>query len=595
MYVKQSLSNGKPYLSIVQGYRVDGKVRQKTIQKLGYLEDLNKEFEDPVAHFKEVAKNMNAQLPERESLDIDTSTKLQDSTNNRKNLGYCFPKILYTQLGLHKFFQSKQASLDLEYNLNHIFSQLVFNRFLFPASKRGAYTDAKQRFFEPAGYSLDHVYKALTQFYRLSPELQQHLHQQVQKLVGRDTSTGYYDVTNYYFEIPYNDPDETDEATGNAKVGFRHKGPSKEHRPDPIVQMGLLMDKNGLPMAFNLFSGGESEKTSLLPTIRRVKADYGIRRMIVVADRGLNTSDNTAFLSGVNHDDSHGQDGYVYGQSVLGADSEFRAWVLGGGYKTEKVKDEHGNLVDFMHKSRIYAKEVQLKGLDGKRNKALIIYQKQMVYYSQKYADKQAKDREIILNKARDLIAHPGKYTRATAYGAAGYIRNIAFDRKTGEVVNGRELSLDLTRIEEEKKYDGYYSIVTSEKRLSDKSIRDIYRGLWRIEESFKIMKSEFRSRPIFVRTREHIHAHFLICFVALLLMRMLEQKLEGKYSFHAIRQSLMHYNCSWVERNYYLFDYRDEIIVALEKRFGLDLSWKYMTLAEIKRILEYKPHEVKK
>lgn len=399
----------------------------------------------------------------------------------------------------------------------------------------------------------------------------------------------YYDVTNYYFEIPYNDEDEYDNNGVLIKKGFRKKGPSKEHRPDPIVQMGLLMDSNGIPMAFNTFSGGESEKTSLLPIIRRVKKDYGMERIITVADRGLNTSDNTAFLAGTNDDNSRGHDGYIYGQSVLSADKEFKAWVLNpDGYIHTKETDKDGEEVIFIHKSRVYAKTIQLENQQGKRTLKMTIYQKQMAYYSQKYAEKQKKERGLVLAKAKDLIANPGKYTRATSVGAAGYIKNIKFVKETGEIPDGISLSLNLEKIAEEEKYDGYYSIVTSEKKLSDREIRDIYKGLWEIEESFKIIKSEFRARPVYLRTENHIKAHFLICFVSLLILRVLEYKLDKKYSVNQIRESLIRYSCSHLDQNYYLFDYRDEILQSLEGVFGIDLGNKIMTTSEIKKILHY-------
>ena len=345
------------------------------------------------------------------------------------------------------------------------------------------------------------------------------------------------------------------------------------------------MDSKGIPMTFNIFSGGESEKNSLLPTVHRVKKDFDLERIIIVADRGLNTSDNTAFLSGVNHDDMNGNDGYVYGQSVLGADQEFKAWVLNQeGYNTDDEIDKNGDLVKFKHKSRIYAKKIQLKNSKGNRDLKMEIYQKQMVYFSKKYADKQKKDRERVLTKAKDLIANPGKYNRATSYGATAYVNNITFNKQTGEISSAQSLSLNLEKIQQEEQYDGYYSIVTSEKHLSDSEIRNIYKELWEIEEPFKIIKSEFKARPVYVKKDEHVEAHFLICFVALVIMRVLEHLLNKKYTVKEIRNALIHYSCSYLEQNYYLFDYRDDVIKSMEEIFEFDLSRKYMTLSEIKK-----------
>ncbi len=588
MFLKKSVSNGRVFLSFVQGYRENGKVKHKTIEKIGYLDELEKEYDDPIAHFKAVAKERNLATPSERKLEVSLNQRLADNASARKNLGYAIPKRIYSLLGIHTFLQNKQKHLNIEYNLNSIFSLLIYNRFLFPSSKKKAF-DRRDFFFESYDFSLDDLYRSLDYFARYSESIQKYLHEKVCEIIGRDGELGYYDVTNYYFEIPYNDEDEYDDKGVLIKKGFRKKGPSKEHRPDPIVQMGLLMDSNGIPMAFNTFSGGDSEKTSLLPIIRRVKKDYGLKRIIAVADRGLNTSDNTAFLAGTNDDDSCGHDGYVYGQSVLSADKEFKAWVLNTeGYIHSKEVDKDGEEVIFTHKSRIYAKTIQLENRQGKRSLKMTIYQKQMAYYSQKYAEKQKRERELVLKKARDLIANPGKYTRATSIGAAGYINNIKFVKETGEIPDGVKLSLKLERIAEEEKYDGYYSIVTSEKELSDQEIRDIYRGLWEIEESFKIIKSEFRARPIYLRTENHINAHFLICFVALLILRVLEYKLDKKYPVNRIRESLIQYSCSHLDQNYYLFDYRDEILQSFEKVFGLDLGNKIMTTSEIKKILQY-------
>ena len=370
---------------------------------------------------------------------------------------------------------------------------------------------------------------------------------------------------------------------------MRKKGPSKEHRKDPIIQMGLLMDPNGIPMAFHTFSGNESEKTNMLPAIQRIKKDYEIGRIIVVADRGLNTSDNTSVLSGVNASDEKNNDGYVYGQSIRGADAEFKKWVLEqDGYVTTMEQDKDGKEIPFKHKSRLYAKEIRKKDSTGERRLKMTIYQKQMVYYSEKYAKKQKLEREKAVRKAEDLVKNPANYTRATSYGCTAYINNISFSKDTGEIVNGKELSINEEKIAEEALYDGYYSIVTSEKELSDQEMRDIYKGLWEIEESFRIIKSEFKTRPVFVSTEEHIQAHFLICFATLVVMRVLEQLIGKRHSVRQIRNSLASYSCSYLDQNYYLFDYRDDVILTMEKTFGLDLSKKIMPLSEIKRISMY-------
>jgi len=586
LYLKKSFNKkrNKTQLSFVQGYRIDGKVKHKVIKNLGYLEDYLDQFEDPIAHFQQIAKEWNADQETLDTIEVSLSEKLPDQCFNRKNLGYAIIKLIYSKLQIREFFQNKQRQLPVEYNLNSVFSLLTFNRFLFPSSKKNAY-ETKDRFFDSFNFSLDDVYRALGYFNRYSQELQKHLHDRVSSLVGRNSEKAYYDVTNYYFEIPYEDEDSPDME----RTVKRKKGPSKEHRKDPIIQMGLLMDSNGIPMAFHTFSGNESEKTNMLPAIQRVKKDYEIGRIIVIADRGLNTSDNTSILSGPNASDEKNNDGYIYGQSIRGADTEFKRWVLEqDGYITTMEKNKDGEEIPFKHKSRLYAKEITKNDSNGVRRLKMTIYQKQLVYYSEKYAKKQKYEREKAVAKAMDLVKNPANYTKATSQGCTAYINHISFSKDTGEIANGKELSINEEKIAEEALYDGYYSIVTSEKELSDKEIRDIYKGLWEIEESFKIIKSEFKTRPVFVSTEDHIQAHFLICFVTLVIMRVLEQLIGKCHSVRQIRDSLVNYSCSYLDQNYYLFDYRDDVILTMEKAFGLDLSKKIMPLSEIKRISRY-------
>ena len=608
MYLRKSLSNGKIYLSFVQGYRDEsGKVKQKTIEKIGYLDDLKKLYDDPIAHFKEIAKQRNNENT-NELLIKNLKTKTIDENSCTKNLGYVILKRIYEELNIPEFLSQKQKNLKIDFSLNDIFELLVYSRILYPDSKLSTYNN-KDIFFEKFDFSLQDMYRSLDYFSDYKDELLISLWNNTKDKYNRDTSLTYYDTTNYYFEISYNDEDELNDKGEIVKKGLRKKGPSKEHRKTPIVQMGLLMDKKGLPMYYDLFPGNESEKLQMRPTLKKTKAKFGIDRTIIVADRGQNTSDNTVFIAGKNDDDHQNHDGYVYGQSILGADKEFKDWALKqddfiydeiydetGNLVTykETLKDEEGKIIGyedkpaiFKHKSRVYAKKVQIKK-DGKRNVNYLIYQKQMVYYSKKYADRQKSLREQAIEKAKDLIKNPGKYTQATSYGCTKYINNIRFNQETGEIPDGLDLSLKLDKIKEEERFDGYYSIVTSEKHLSDKEIRDIYKGLWKIEESFKITKSELETRPVFVWTNESIEAHFLSCFVSLLIIRLLEQKLTRKYSNEYVINSLIKYTSVNLEHDIYLQSFRNDVIKDLENIFNIDLSHKYLTLSQIKKNLNF-------
>ena len=358
--------------------------------------------------------------------------------------------------------------------------------------------------------------------------------------------------------------------------------------------MGLLLDKQGFPISYNLFSGNTSEKETLIPEIHNIKRRHNIDKVIVVADRGLNCSDNMIKMAGIDLDKEN-RDGYVYGQSVRGADQEFKNWILSGDYKIDKIIDDEGNEIIFKHKSRIYPKKMYItrddKGLTksgNKKKQSITVDQKQMVYYSQKYADKQKRDRQMVIEKAKDLIKNPGAYTRATSYGAAGYINNIKFDKETGVVSNGSELSLNIEKITEDEKLDGYYSIVTSEENLSDLELRNIYKGLSKIEETFKITKSEFNARPINVRLEDHIEAHFLICFIALVIIRILQDKINNKYTIKNLLENMKKFKCTHETGNLYKFiGYKPEI-QYLNRKFGLNMDKKYDTRENIKKILKY-------
>ena len=411
---------------------------------------------------------------------------------------------------------------------------------------------------------------------------------------NRDASTSYYDCTNYYFEIEYDDEDIKDENGNIIKKGIRKRGPEKNHRPDPIVEMGLLLDGKGFPISYNLFSGNTSEKETLVPEIHNIKRRHNIDKIIVVADRGLNCSDNMIKTAGLDLDKDN-RDGYIYGQSVRGADQEFKEWVLKEDYITDNIIDDDGNEIKFIHKSRIYPKKMYVTRDDlgltengNKRRQSVTVDQKQMVYYSQKYADKQRRDRQMVIDKAKDLINNPGNYTRATSYGAAGYVNNIKFDKKTGAISDGCELSLNQEKIDEDAKYDGYYSIVTSEEHLSDIELRNIYRGLAKIEETFKITKSEFNARPINVRLVDHIDAHFLICFISLVIIRLLQSEINNKYTIKNILEKIKNFKCTHETGNIYKFiGYKPEI-QYLNRKLEINMDKKYDTRENIKKILKY-------
>ena len=566
MYVKKnSCKNGRVLLTFTHGFRENGKLKQKNIETLGYLDDLEKRYEDPIAHFREIARQRTAERAremEPIQLVLDPQAEIAAYEIGLKNLGYAVLEKLYHELGIHTFFARHENRLDIDFNLNAVFRLLVFSRILDPGSKKQAY-DQQGQFFETMAPSLEAVYRSLDHFDRFNLDLQVWLNEAVKKQYGRNQEYAYYDVTNYYFEI-----DEEDE--------LRRRGPSKEHRPNPIVQMGLLLDSQGLPLAYHLFPGNESEKLSLNPLLNRLKEDFGLGRLVVVADKGLNCGDNIAFQVAQGN-------GYIYSQSIRGADQEFKQYVLEQtGYKPN---GEHSKV-----KSRIYPREIAFTNAKGKKEK-IRVDQKQVVFYSQDYADKARYDRGRTIAKARRYLQSPSGLTRALAYSAASYIKGLQYD-KDGEIIETKAmLYLDEARIREEEQYDGYYAIVTSELDRSDAEIIEIYHGLWKIEETFKVSKSDLRTRPVYVSLEAHIEAHFLTCFVALLLMRVLELRMNragtGRtFSVFELLDSLRKYTCSHVGENIYSFQYTDDIICSIEKVFDVDLNKRFRKRGEIRKFL---------
>lgn len=565
MFLRKSINKktGRTYLSIVHSYwnPTDKKTRSTIIKSIGYLDELVNKYDDPISFFTAEAKKLEEQrLAENASFTVTFSKNdlIPKNIKNRKNFGSTALSKIYHELKIDAFLKNRQRHTKEDYDANAIMKLLVYSRLLYPASKRKTFEE-KDIFFEKFDFTLDDVYRCLSFFNKHSDALQLWLHERVKSLYNRNTDLVYYDVTNYYFEI-----DEQDD--------LRKKGVCKEHRPDPIVQMGLFIDSDGLPITYKLFPGNNPDKTTLIPALGTIQRNYSLGRIIVVADKGLTTGDNIWYILSA-------KNGYVLSYSVRSADKKFKDYVL-----DQKNYINKGD--DFKIKSRLYPREIQVTSKNGKKIKKTV-HEKQVIFYSPKYAEKAKQDRAATLAKANDLIKNPSKYNKSTTYGAAKYVKNLTFDTNTGEILESARqfLSFDEEKLREEEKFDGYYAIVTSEYKESDEKIIETYRGLWKIEESFKITKSDFESRPVYLSLQEHIDAHFLTCFISLLLIRIIENKLKGKHSARSILESLVKASCSHIQENYYLFDFFNDVLEDIGNVLKIDFEKKYMTFGEIKKI----------
>ena len=575
MNLKIGKSKGRQYLSIVHGYwdSEAGHSKTKTIMSLGYLDDLQKLYQDPVSHFREVAKQMTEEENARRkvSITLDMNELLQVDTDDHSNLGYASILKVYQSLGLQRFFNSAQRRRNFEFNVNAVVTLLVVSRLLSPGSKKRAF-DEKDRYFERFDFSLDDIYSALSFLASISQDVQRQMNTALTEASPRDTSLIYYDVTNFYFEID----DEDD---------LRKRGVSKEKRRDPIVQMGLAMDRDGIPLHYELFEGNTNDTLTFRPIIGEIKRNYDTSRVIVVADRGITSGDNIYYLVG-GEKKPVADNGYIFSYSIAGSTEAFKKYVLEEkGYYDPSGKPI-SDATEFMIKSKKSARTILVTMKDGSKERKTI-YEKQIVFWSLKHYKKMRLEREKQIEKALEMLRDPSKLKRATAYGAARYIQNITFNTDTGEVIDtGKVASLDTTRIEQEAVYDGYYAIVTSEFDMPDTQVVDHYRGLWEIEETFRITKGTLETRPVFVKRRDRIEAHFLTCFIALVVLRLLQRETGWKYSSDIITETLNQISCIREQDNIYLFGYRSQVSDGIGDVLGIDFTRKRMRLSEIKNLV---------
>ena len=568
MFLKQiPQANGRVKLAIYESYRDGRRTRQRTVKSLGYLDELMDKHDDPVAWGKDIAAKMTKAKRESEqaiSIEIYPKQKIDKKSQNVKNVGCAVLLSQYVALGIGKALRSASRTSKAKYSLDAICRLLVCERIIDPGSKLCAWSN-KDRYFFRCDFSSDDVYRGLDGIARAKDVVVSSINRQITRAGVRDMSAVYYDVTNYYFETDIEDD-------------LRRKGLSKEHRPNPIVQMGLLQDASGIPIAYRKFCGNEVDCTTLIPVLTDMKKCYDLDRVVTVADKGINSSINIAATIGSG-------DGFVFSQSIRGtkSDKALKKWVLDDTGYTYNNKDSS----TFKFKSKQGFKTVHLKACDTYNNKAkdIKVEVKYVAFWSQKHARKTQHERQKVIDKAKKLVANPSAYTKTTSYGAAQYIKNLAFDKKTGEIVDGHKLQIDWDAIAEAEKYDGYYLIVTSETTWDDKHIIDTYRELWKIEESFKITKSELATRPVYVWTPDHIEAHFLICYIALVILRLLQ--LGSGLPCSKIREEIASMNCINLDTNWWVCGHRSDESDRLVETVGLEeLKLKNLRTLDVRKLL---------
>lgn len=563
MFLKKiTQKSGRTKLCVYESYREGARTRQRTVRALGYADELAAEHDDPVAWAESVVEEMNAEREaERQSaqVEIHPMQLVDKRAANRRNAGCAVALAVYSGLGIEAVLRNRSRGRAFSFDLSAVMRLLVVERILEPGSKRAAWERRGRHFFR-CDLSLDDVYRGMDELAAARDSVVAAMNRAIASSGGRDASSVYYDVTNYYFEC---DPDGPD--------GLRERGVSKERRPLPIVQMGMLQDADGVPISYRLFRGNTTDGQTMVPVLADMKAEQRIGRVVAVADKGLNNSDNIAALVGRG-------DGFVLSQSLRGtrSDAGMKAWATSGDGWTTAGED-------FRMKSMQGWKTLHLRAedtADGRAHDERVPV-KWIALWSGKYDRRAKAERARVIERARDLVAHPGRYTRHTHHGAASYVRNVAFD-DDGSVATNRELSIDEGAIAEAERYDGYYLICTSEVGWDDGRVLDTYRELWRIEESFRVTKSELEARPVFVWTTPRIEAHFLTCYVGLVILR-LPRRATGIHASR-IREEIAAMSCSALCANWWLFDHRTDESDAMLEAVGVpELRRKNMRTGEVR------------
>ena len=585
MFLKSTKQkNGRINMSIVYGYRdpVTKKTKHKVIENLGYVDEYLDRYEDPIAYFKEVARMRTQEMEEEEAgKEIPLGSVFEDELMDEnedaiRHLGFLPLSAIYHELKIDQFLINRQRSKSMDYSLNDVMQLLVYTRVLAPGSKRASFLQ-KENLARSFNCDWFDVYRALDYFAAFREDLLLHLHEQVRINYKRKTHVVFYDVTNYYFEI-----DQEDD--------FRRKGFCKHNTRNPLVQMGLLLDADAIPITYRLFKGNTHDSQTMMPLLHETRKTYGLGRIIIVADKGLNSGDNVAFLMAKG-------DGFIFSQKIRGASQELKAYVFDPAGYVEKEgvvkaadswgeRAENQDVPTFRMKSRPYPQEFWITYQDDKKRQ-IPLDVKQIVCYNELYARRQKHKRAEVLEKAQKIIAHPKRYSKKEAGGALRYVKNIEYNPETGECINTKRIPrLDLDKIAEDEKYDGYYAIITSELNMPDHEVVSTYHGLWEIERSFRITKSNLRSRPVYVSLEQRIEGHFLTCYIALLILRLLGKRLNGKYSPEQIIESLKRYQACLVKDNIFRLTYYDPIIRDIGDALNLTLNRRFLKTGGIRQLV---------
>ncbi|HFI0240453.1 IS1634 family transposase [Streptococcus suis] len=539
---------GRTHVYLVEGYRKDGKVKQRILKKYGLLDELEKDDPAILERLKQEAKQ--GILTDKKTLTVDYDL-LAPMYEPDKSYGWMVLDGLFEELELSHFLKSRPHKAD--YDLVQVLKLLVFQRILHPNSKLATYA-SQGDLFGDWSVSRNAIYRSLDLLNSLKEDLQLHLHKEVSRRTKREARLVFYDVTNYYFETDIPDNEEVSENGTILKEGLRRRGPSKEHRPKPIVQLGLFMDTNGIPISYKLFRGNQTDPVTYLPAVEEVKKQFGIERIVVVADKAMNSQNNVSAM------EKQG-DGWLFSQKhrgKRGAPKDIQ----------EKILEESGwqfnQEITFAKKSYIREREL------GTKKDSPTVREKVLMTWSKKYEDRERIRREGALDYANKLT-DAELFRQTSKKGGKKYLELSYLDKETGEVKPFSPLiRINQEQVEFDAQFDGVHVLVTSEIEMSDEAMLASYKELSKIEDCFRVTKMELESRPVYVWTEEHIQAHFLTCFIALVHLRLLQHQIDWKMSPERITSALNSAKATRLRDDYYRLQENSDM-QELNKLLGFD------------------------
>lgn len=538
----------------------------KIVEKLGTESELREKLngQDPYVWAKNYIAELNKKEKE-ESLNVMVKyspTKLIDKDKQVSfNGGYLFLQKIYHELGLQNICAQISERHKFTFDLDSIFSRLLYGRIIFPSSKLSTHNLAST-FLEPPNFELQHIYRALEVISKETDFIQSELYKNSLKYSKRNTGILYYDCTNYFFEI-------------EQEHGLKQYGYSKEHRPNPIVQMGLFMDGDGIPLAFNITKGNTNEQITLKPLEQKILDDFKLSKFVVCTDAGLASTDNRKF-------NDKGDRAFITTQSIKKLKKHLKEWALDneewrlvGDNKLYNIAEIEENL----HMNSTFYKERWIKenGLE----------QKLIITYSLKYREYQRKIRNNQIERAINAVeTNPSKLNKSNQNDYKRFIEKKSITTN-GELAEKHLYEINTETIEKEEMYDGFYGVCTNLEDGASEIIKVNHRR-WEIEECFRIMKSEFKARPVYLSRDDRIEAHFTTCFLSMVLYRYLEKKLDNKFTCSEIINGLREMNFYKIDGDGYIPTYtRTDLTDALHEVSDFRTDYQIIKTNQMKKIFK--------